>query len=375
MARNMTLIVIPTYNERENLTRLLSAIKKQNIGADVLVVDDNSPDGTGKIARKISQKEKRVGVLHRKKKEGLGKAYVAGFKWGMKKGYEKLISMDADFSHPVEALRRMIKLCSADTVVTGSRYVKGGKIVGWSWDRYVNSSTANLITRLLLSIKTKDATAGFKCYPVEFFEKISLDKIRASGYAFQVEMIMLAQDNGFKSVETPITFVDRKAGESKIQGELVKSAKLVFSLAAEREATRQFVKFCIVGAINTLVDWLFFFLARTSLTAALGTRNLQTLKQIAKAISFIISATSSYIMNRKWTFRSTNPRVARELIQFFIVATGGLIINSLVFYLITAQVGWRDIFGLVIATAAATLWNFVLNKKWTFKNRTRLTLE
>lgn len=364
---NDTLIVIPTYNEKENIERLIRKIKSQRVPADVLVVDDNSPDGTGEIVRKISQKEKWVHVLNRKEKQGLGKAYVAGFKWGMKMSYKKFISMDADFSHPVEALPRMINLCNANTVVTGSRYTKGGKIVGWTWNRYLNSWGANFATRLLLGIKSRDTTAGFKCYPVEFFKKINLDKLRSSGYVFLVEMILLAQEKGFKTVETPITFTDRIAGTTKIQGELAKSAKVVFSLALERPNLREFVKFCIVGAINTVVDWVFFFLAKTSLTTVFGTGRLQTLKQTAKAISFVISATSSYIMNRKWTFRSTNPRVARELLRFLTVATGGLIINSIVFYLITARAGWQDIFGLIIATAAATLWNFFLNKKWTFR--------
>lgn len=366
-AAAQALVVIPTYNERENIARIIGAIGKENLAADILVVDDDSPDQTGQIADEISRRERWVHVLHRKVKEGLGKAYVAGFKWGVERGYEKLISMDADFSHPVEALHRMIELCDAQTVVTGSRYIKGGKVVGWSWDRYVNSWGGNFVARLLLGIKPKDATAGFKCYPVEFFRKINLDNLRSSGYAFQVEMILLAQDSGFKLVETPITFVDRRVGESKIQGELKKSAKIVISLALGRPAFRQFIKFCIVGAINTVVDWLFFFTARTILVSAFGSSRLQTLKQIAKAISFIISAASSYIMNRKWTFRSTNAKIAREMLQFFTVATGGLIINSIVFYLTTGIWKLPDIIGLFAATATATLWNFVLNKKWTFR--------
>ena len=370
MNKQNTLVVIPTYNEKENIKRLIEVIKKARVRADILVVDDNSPDGTGKIVDLISKKEKWVHVMHREVKEGLGKAYVAGFKWGIKEGYKKLISMDADFSHPVEALPRMIELCDAQTVVTGSRYIKGGKIVGWDFKRYVNSSGANFVTRALLGIKTHDATAGFKCYPVEFFKKINLDSLRSAGYAFQVEMILLAQEKGFKTAETPITFVDRVAGTSKIQGELKKSAKIVFSLAVERPGLRQFIKFCVVGAINTGVDWAVFFLAKTSLTSTFGQSKLQTLKQIAKAISFVVSATSNYIMNRKWTFRSTNPRVMREFLQFLVVATGGLVINSIVFYLATAKLGWMDIFGLILATAAATLWNFFLNKKWTFRNST-----
>jgi len=364
---NQTLIVIPTYNEKDNILRLISAIEQKKIAADVLVVDDNSPDGTGKLVDELSKKRSWVYILHRKEKAGLGKAYIAGFKWGLEKKYKKLISMDADFSHPVDVLPALIDLCNTKTVAIGSRYVKGGKIVGWQLNRYFNSWGANFVTRTLLMIKAKDATAGFKCYPAEFLKVINLDNIQSSGYAFQPEMLLLAQNNGFKLRETPITFVDRQVGSSKIQGELVKSARIVFGLALRQKTLRQFVKFGIVGAINSLVDWGIFYLLKIVLPGVFTSLNLQTIKQIAKAISFTVSAISSYIMNRKWTFRSTRSGVGREAVKFLVVATGGFLINNVTFYLVTARAGWRDIFGLIIATAAATFWNFILNKKWTFK--------
>jgi len=362
---NKTLIVIPTYNEKDNIVRLIEAIHGEKVLADILVVDDNSPDGTGKIVEKLSKKDSSTHVMHRQEKVGLGKAYVAGFKRGVDAGYEKLISMDADFSHPYTALKTMISLSKPDRVVIGSRYVKGGRITGWRWPRYINSWGANWITRTILRIKAKDVTAGFKSYPVEFFKKIDLDKVQASGYAFMVEMSLLAQENGFKLVETPITFADREVGESKIQGELIKSAKLVFHLAAQKKSYRQFVKFCIVGTINTGVDWAVFYPAKIVLSGL----QPQTAKQIAKAISFVISALSNYIMNRKWTFRSKEKQIVKEGAKFMLVAFGGLAINQAVFYLATGQLHWRDIFGLIAATAAATLWNFFINKQWTFKNK------
>jgi len=365
MSKN--LIVIPTYNEKDNIIKLIGAIIREKIPADVLVVDDNSPDGTGKLIDDLRKKVKGVFILHRKKKEGLGKAYVAGFRWGLESGYKKMISMDADFSHPVSALARLLEICNEKTVSIGSRYIKGGKIVGWGWGRYLNSWGANFVTRALLQIPVKDATAGFKCYPAEFLQSIDLDKIQSSGYAFQPEMLLLAKNNGFKLKETPITFEDRRVGESKIQGELFKSAKIIFRLAAKQKTLRQFVKFAIVGAINSLVDWGVFYPLKIVLPGVFTNLNLQTIKQIAKGISFIVSALSSYIMNRKWTFRSTRSDVGREALKFLTVATGGFLINNATFYVITALVGWRDIFGLIVATAAATLWNFVLNKKWTFR--------
>jgi len=367
--KHEVLVVIPTFNEKENIEKLIGAIEDKSYGVDVLVVDDNSPDGTGKIVDSIVKVKKFVSVMHRKEKEGLGRAYIAGFKWGMKKGYTKFISMDADFSHPIDSIPSLIKLCDSQTISIGSRYIKGGNIVGWNKKRFLNSWGANIFTRTLLGLRAKDVTSGFKCFPVEFLKSINLDKIQGSGYAFLVEMSLLAQDNGFSLKETPITFTDRVAGESKISGELKKSVKLVFQLALAKQSYRQFVKFGIVGAVNTLVDWVVFYPANILLGSLLNGVNIQIISQIAKAISFVVSATSSYFMNRKWTFRSEDKKVLREAGKFFIVALGGLLINQAAFYWVTAILVWRTIFGLIIATAAATLWNFFLNKFWTFKGK------
>jgi len=362
--KNSTLIIIPTYNEKDNLEKIVEAVKDRNLTAGVLVVDDNSPDGTGAIADKLAHRYGWINVMHRKEKEGLGKAYVAGFKWGLEQGYKNCISMDADFSHPVEALSEMIAKCNSNTVVVGSRYVKGGRIIGWDLKRYINSWGANLVTRAILQLNVKDATAGFKCYPREFLSKIDLDNIQSAGYAFQVEMILLARENKFKIKEIPITFTDRVAGESKIQGELVKSAKVVAKLACSKTTYRQFAKFCIVGLINTVVDWAVFYVIIMFFKV-----DLQIFKQIAKAISFIVSATSNYGMNRIWTFRSEDRNILKQASRFFTVALGGLVINQFIFYLATGAGGLRNISGLILATAGATMWNFFLNKKWTFKGR------
>lgn len=367
--RNEVLVVIPTYNEKENIEALLDQIEKKAANVDVLVVDDNSPDGTGKIVDKIAQQKKFVSVLHREKKEGLGKAYIAGFKRGIADNYKKFVSMDADFSHPVDRISKLVELCDANTLVIGSRYMKGGKIVGWNFKRFLNSWCANVFTRALLGIRAKDVTSGFKCFPVEFLNSIDLDQIRGSGYAFLVEMSLLAQDNGFKLKETPITFTDRTAGESKISGELKKSVKLVFQLAAQKKSYRQFIKFGVVGAVNTVVDWAIYYPADILLQASFKGLNIQLIHQIAKAASFVVSATSSYLMNRKWTFRSEEKQVLKEALKFLIVALGGLLINQAAFYLVTAKLEWRTIFGLILATAAATFWNFFLNKFWTFKGK------
>lgn len=364
---NKTLIVIPTYNEKENISNLIATIRRQKVQADVLVVDDNSPDQTGKIVETLRRTDKSLFALHRKKKNGLGRAYAAGFKWGLGHGYTKMISMDADFSHPVDVLPKLIEICNPKTVAIGSRYVKGGKIEGWAFNRYLNSYCANFVTRIMLGIKAKDVTAGFKCYPAEFLISIDLENIKSGGYAFQPEMLLLAQDRNFVLAETPITFVDRQAGKSKIKGELLRSSKIIFRIALSRKGMRQFIKFGIVGFINAGIDWAIFFILKLILPGILGFLNPQQLKQLAKAVSFIVSALSSYAMNRRWTFRSTRKDVGREAFKFFVVATGGFVINNAAFYLITAIVGWNDVWGLLAASGAATFWNFFLNKKWTFK--------
>lgn len=230
------LIVVPTYNEKDNIAKLLNRIGKLDLGVDVLVVDDDSPDGTGKIAENFSKKNDWVFTMHRKEKEGLGAAYMAGFKWALEHGYEKIISMDADFSHPVEKLDALIDGCDRKTVAIGSRYVKGGRIEGWAFNRYLNSYCANWAVRSILSIKAKDATAGYKCYPADFLKQVNFNKVISSGYAFQVEMLLLAQDAGFVFKEIPIVFVDRVAGESKISGELFRSISVIFKIALNRRS-------------------------------------------------------------------------------------------------------------------------------------------
>lgn len=367
MGQEKNLVVIPTFNEKGNIKKIIEEIFRKTDRVDILVVDDSSPDGTGGIVAKLKEENKKINLLIRTKKEGLGRAYVAGFKWGMSKGYNKFISMDADFSHPPSAVEKLVDLCDSRTVAIGSRYVRGGKIVGWDSRRYINSWGANLVTRIMLAIKAKDATAGFKCYPVSFFRKINLDKIQAAGYAFQVEMLLLAQENGFALKETPITFKDREIGESKISGELSKSAKLVFRLFVQKKSIRQFVKFSAVGAANTLVDWVVYYPLRILILNWFPSLDLQNARQIAKAFSFVVSAMSNYYMNRKWTFRSTDKRIIAEAGKFMIVATGGLFINSIVFFYATSKFNFRDIAGLILATAAATLWNFLIHRSWTFK--------
>ncbi len=211
-------IIIPTYNEKDNLPRLIKKIFSLRLAdLKVMVVDDNSPDGTGQIADELSRNYP-VKVIHRKGKLGLGTAYLAGFKAAIELGAEIVLEMDADFSHDPQDIPRLIKpIEQADyDVVIGSRRVSGGNVKGWSWWRNLQSQAAMLFARLILNLKTKDITAGFRAYRVSKLKQINLKQVAAGGYAFQEEIIYLCEKNNFKIKEIPVTFIDRQQGKSKL---------------------------------------------------------------------------------------------------------------------------------------------------------------
>jgi len=229
--KSKILIVIPTYNEKENVAKLIPLILKQDKNIDILVVDDGSPDGTGELVDGLINKNKKIHILHRKGKLGIGSAYIEGFKYGLKNNYDLIISMDADLSHNPKYLPAMITASGKYDLVLGSRWTKGGGVKGWPWHRYVMSWGANLFSRALLNLKPKDITTGYRCYKREVLENIDLDNIVSSGYAFMEEMIYKVQKAGFTIGEVPIVFVDRKIGQSKIdKKEIYTSAKAIWHL-------------------------------------------------------------------------------------------------------------------------------------------------
>lgn len=213
-------VVIPTYNEASNLPELAATLWELAIpGLSILIVDDNSPDGTGEIADKLAQqKPDQLHVLHRAQKEGLGRAYVAGFKWALAAGADLVIQMDCDFSHSPKHIPKMLERIKAVDVVVGSRYADGGRVdERWEKGRYLLSWWANAVyTRLLLGLKVRDATAGFKCWRASVLRAINLDDISSHGYSFQFEMAYLTQKLGYRVEEIPIYFEDRRIGRSKM---------------------------------------------------------------------------------------------------------------------------------------------------------------
>lgn len=209
-------IVMPTYNERQNLEIIAGRIREAVPDADLLVVDDNSPDGTGDLADKLAERDARVQVMHRTEKAGLGRAYVAGFTWALDGGYDLIVEMDADGSHRPEDLPGLLAASSAADAVIGSRYVPGGTVVNWPKSREFLSKGANIYNRIMLGVRVRDATGGFRVYRAETLRRIDLRGIQSAGYCFQIDMTLRVLQRGMSITEVPITFVERERGASKM---------------------------------------------------------------------------------------------------------------------------------------------------------------
>jgi dolichol-phosphate mannosyltransferase len=219
------LVIVPTYNEQANIQRLITSVLAQDPRLEVLVVDDNSPDGTGAIVDSLAAGNTRVHVLHRPAKMGLGTAYVAGFRWGLEQGYDYLFEMDADFSHDPAHLTDFLTAIQTADLVLGSRYRKGRvTVVNWPMSRLILSWFANIYARNVTGMPFDDLTGGFKCFRRGILETIDLADVRSNGYAFQIEMTFRAWRRQFRIVEIPITFVDRSEGESKMSKRIVREA-------------------------------------------------------------------------------------------------------------------------------------------------------
>jgi len=253
---NTGLVILPTYNEKENIEKLIREILAQKLSLDILVVDDNSPDGTGQLVEDLRKNRPGLGlagssslrdwlmpgqdgpqlfILHREKKEGLGRAYIAGFKWALVNNYDYILEMDADFSHQPKYLKDFLSAINDCDLVIGSRYIKGGGTEGWSKIREFISRFGCLYAKIILSLPISDLTGGFKCYRRKVLENIDLDKVESNGYMFQIEMTYKAIKNKFKAKEIPIVFLERQQGKTKFNKKIIWEAvincwKLRFNL-------------------------------------------------------------------------------------------------------------------------------------------------
>jgi dolichol-phosphate mannosyltransferase len=218
------LVIFPTYNEKENIEKIVKAVLPLDSRISVLIVDDSSPDGTGQIAERLSKENERINVMHREKKEGLGRAYIAGFKWGLQRGYDYIFEMDADFSHDPQYLRDFLIAIEEADLVLGSRYISGVNVVNWPMSRLLLSYFANVYTKIVTGLPVKDATGGYKCFRRETLEAINLDAIKSNGYIFQIEVSLRIWKKGFRVKEIPIVFTDRQHGASKMSKKIVREA-------------------------------------------------------------------------------------------------------------------------------------------------------
>ncbi|MCE5347168.1 MAG: polyprenol monophosphomannose synthase [Bacteroidales bacterium] len=220
------IVIIPTYKEKENIEAIIKAITELQIPFDILIIDDNSPDGTADIVKKMQPSFQNLHLLERPEKLGLGTAYITGFKWALEKDYNFIFEMDADFSHDPRDLIRLYKACKDDgaDLAIGSRYISGVNVVNWPLSRVLMSYIASIYVRIVTGMRIMDTTAGFKCYKREVLENIEPEHIRSVGYGFQIEMKFIAWELGYKIVEVPIVFTDRKFGSSKMSGGIFNEA-------------------------------------------------------------------------------------------------------------------------------------------------------
>jgi len=226
-----SLIIIPTYNEADNVSKIIPEVLAQDEGFNVLIVDDNSPDGTAKLVQEMQKTNSRIHLIERPSKLGLGTAYVAGFKYALSHGFDFVFEMDADFSHDPKMLNKLLEKTEDCDLVIGSRYISGVNVVNWPLRRLILSYSANLYTRIITGLPVKDATAGFKCYRRVVLESFDLDSIKSNGYSFQIETNFLAWKHGFRVCEVPIVFTDRREGVSKMSNHIVfEAAWMVWKL-------------------------------------------------------------------------------------------------------------------------------------------------
>ena len=237
---NEVLVIIPTYDEKDNVRPIAAAVHAVRSDVDILFVDDNSPDGTGPIIDEMCAQDDRIQVLHQPGKEGLGRAYINGFKWGLERGYEYMMEMDADFSHDPAEIDNFLKTIQDADLVLGTRYRDGIRITNWPLSRLFLSKSAATYVRVITGLPVTDPTGGFKCFRRNVLETINLDKILSNGYAFQIEMTYATWMLGFKIAEIPITFEDRRAGYSKMSPAIVKEAwRIVWVLVIRNKFRRR----------------------------------------------------------------------------------------------------------------------------------------
>jgi dolichol-phosphate mannosyltransferase len=308
------LVVVPTYDEAANISRLLDAVRRAAPFADVLVVDDNSPDGTAALVEEHRDFGTRVWLLERTGKDGLGAAYRAGFAWALGRGYDRIAQMDADLSHPPERLPALFAALDRADVAVGSRYVEGGAVANWAWQRRLLSWVGNRYVRAVLGTGVRDNTAGFKAFRSPALEQIDVLESESNGYAFQIENSWRAAQAGLDVVEVPITFTDRAEGSSKMSAAI--AAEALVRVLAWRFA--ELFMFLAVGGVGYVVDVLAFNVFRS-------VEPFRALDPAyARTLAVVLAILVNYVGNRAWTWRdAASEDRRRELTLFFVLSLVG----------------------------------------------------
>lgn len=339
MIKKEVAIIIPTYNERDNIALLIKKIssifKKSSINGLILIVDDNSPDGTGEIAKKLGKKYK-VEAIIRKKEKGYGNSVREGFDFVIKNKIPIAVTMDADFSHNPEIIPEMIgELKAGNDVVIGSRRVKHGRIVGWSFWRHLCSFSAGNFSRFLLGLKTRDVTSGFRAYRAEVLKRIPLGKIRSNGYSFLEEILFYVESAGSKIKEVPITFKDRSRGKSKLSKKEILSffiniLRLKIILFIHKY--ERLLKFLTVGITGIFVNMFFLWLFKNKINLSL---------ELSSIIAIELSVLSNFVLNDAWTFRMNRKTIKiYRFLKYNVSVIFGIGINFLVLLILTNFFGF-----------------------------------
>jgi len=359
-----SIVIIATYNEKENIEKLAEEILQLKEDIHIIIIDDNSPDGTGQLADELAYKYIEIEVIHREKKLGLGSAYVQGFKHALEKRAKYIFTMDADFSHNPRSIPDFLSAIQDCDLVIGSRYLGGIRVLNWGFGRLIISKMATFYVKMTTGLPFTDITGGFNCYKRRLFESIALEKICSNGYSFQIEIKYKAYIKGFKIVEIPIVFEERRVGQSKLSKRIIWEAfwivwRLQFETLWEKFGS-QFIKFTIVGTVGFLVNMAVFYITN---------RILNLNYNFCAIISFLAAVSNNFFLNKIWTFKDfEKDRLFIKFFRYLVANILGFGCNLLVLNILSRNFGVDILFSQAVGVLIGMGVNFIGSKRWVFNS-------
>lgn len=357
------LIIIPTYNEAENIPELISELTATGLDLSLLFIDDASPDGTADLIKAYQAEGHTIHLIQRQAKLGLASAYLEGFKWAQGGDYTAIVQMDADLSHQPKHLGPMLGHLKNHDLIIGSRYIPGGGVANWPWFRRLLSRGGSFYARLVLNTPITDLTGGYNVWHPGLLAKMNLDALNSNGYCFQIEMKHRAYELGANITEVPITFIERRLGYSKINRQIIFEAIwrtwLIKVRSEKMSRYKKFIKYSLVGATGMTMDIsLMIILVELAHWTPLS----------ASFVAFAVSVTNNFIWNKLWTFRDSGKNYFIQFTRFVLTALVGLAINYLMMkWLLALSVNY--VIARFIVVAIIVMWNFFINSFWTFRPR------